>query len=86
LEQFLSEKGWDLLNAWFYHALKSGNYYLCRDLVKLFALCPMTAARLKDNAHQNQTNWRSFDLTMTENVTSDDLHDHINDFCVSHVI
>ena len=33
-----------------------------------------------------KTNWRSFDLTMTENVTSDDLYDHNNDFCVSHVI
>ena len=30
--------------------------------------------------------FRSFDLTMTENVTSDDLHDHNNDFFVSHVM
>ena len=28
----------------------------------------------------------SSDLTMTENVTSDDLHDHSNDFFVSHVM
>ena len=29
-----------------------------------------------------KTNWRSFDLTMTENVTSDDLHDHNHDLCI----
>jgi len=71
LEQFLSEKGWDLLNAWFYHALKSGNYYLCRDLVKLFALCPMTADRIKD---QNQVlqQWTCLvaDLSLTLNLCS----------------
>jgi len=54
LEKFLSLKGWDLLNAWFYSALKSTNYYLCGDLVKLFALCPMTAERLKQNSENNQ--------------------------------
>ena len=31
------------------------------------------------------TNWKSFDLTMTENVTSDDLYDHNNSFFVSSV-
>ena len=30
-----------------------------------------------------RTNWRSFDLTMTENVTSDEFYDHNNDFFVS---
>ena len=31
------------------------------------------------------TNWRSFYRTMAENVTSDDLHNHNNDFFLSHV-
>ena len=27
----------------------------------------------------SKINWRSFDLAMTENLTSDDLHDHKNE-------
>jgi len=54
LEEFLSKRGWDLLNNWFCDGLKNKNYYLCGELVKLFALCPMTAARLKENASSNQ--------------------------------
>ena len=56
LELFLTQKGWDLLNAWFSDAYSSQNYYLCTDLVKLFAVCPMTSARLKENVEINQVN------------------------------
>jgi len=54
LESFLSQKGWDLLNSWFSDAIKSQNYFLCGDLVKLFAVCPMNSARLKENVEINQ--------------------------------
>ena len=30
------------------------NWYLCGDLVKLFAICPMNPARLKENVEVNQ--------------------------------
>jgi len=54
LEQFLIQKGWDLLNLWFMDSISSQNWYLCGDLVKLFAVCPMNPARLKENVEQNQ--------------------------------
>jgi len=54
LESFLSQKGWDLLNMWFSDAIKNQNYFLCGDLVKLFAVCPMNSARLKENVEINQ--------------------------------
>ena len=54
LEAFLNQKGWDLLNAWFEDAYQTQNYYLCGDLIKLFSLCPMTPARLKENVEINQ--------------------------------
>ena len=54
LELFLSQKGWDLLNNWFTDAIKSQNYHLCGDLVKLFEVCPMNSARLKENVEINQ--------------------------------
>lgn len=54
LEAFLNQKGWDLLNAWFEDAYQSQNYHLCGDLIKLFSLCPMTPARLKENVEINQ--------------------------------
>ncbi len=38
----------------FIDALKMQNYYLCGDLVKLFALCPMNADRLSENPNVNQ--------------------------------
>jgi hypothetical protein len=38
----------------FIDALKMQNYYLCGDLVKLFALCPMNADRLSENPPVNQ--------------------------------
>ena len=50
----MSQKGWDLLNSWFSDAIKNQNYYLCGDLVKLFAVCPMNSARLKENVEINQ--------------------------------
>ena len=56
LELFLTQKGWDLLNAWFADAYASENYYLCGDLITLFAVCPMTSARLKENVEINQVN------------------------------
>ena len=54
LELFLTQKGWDLLNAWFTDAFANQNYFLCSDLIKLFALCPMTSTRLKENVEINQ--------------------------------
>ena len=56
LEMFLTQKGWDLLNSWFTDAYNSQNIYLCGDLVKLFAVCPMTATRLKENVEINEVN------------------------------
>lgn len=54
IENFLNEKGWELLNQWFTEAIKTSNWALCRELLDLFAQCPMTAARLKENVEQNQ--------------------------------
>jgi len=54
LEAFLNQKGWDLLNAWFEDAYQTQNYFLCGDLIKLFSVCPMTPARLKENVEINQ--------------------------------
>ena len=41
---------------WFSDAIKNQNYYLCGDLVKLFSVCPMNSARLKENVEINQVN------------------------------
>ena len=60
LEAFLNQKGWDLLNAWFEDAYETENYYLCGDLIKLFSVCPMTPARLKENVEINQVIINSF--------------------------
>lgn len=54
LEQFLAKNGWELLNQWFFEAYSNGNLYLCGDLVRLFALCPMTGQRLKSDPKTNQ--------------------------------
>jgi hypothetical protein len=54
LELFLQQKGWDLLNHWFLDSINSANWFLCGDLVKLFAVCPMNPARLKENVEVNQ--------------------------------
>ena len=35
--------------------------------------------------HGLNTNWRSFDLRVTENVTSDDLHDHKNECFIANI-
>ena len=60
LEAFLNQKGWDLLNAWFEDAYETENYHLCGDLIKLFSVCPMTPARLKENVEINQVIINSF--------------------------
>ena len=60
LEAFLNQKGWDLLNAWFEDAYETENFYLCGDLIKLFSVCPMTPARLKENVEINQVIINSF--------------------------
>jgi len=54
LEQFLSKNGWELLNTWFLEAYSNENLHLCGDLVRLFALCPMTSQRLKLSPERNQ--------------------------------
>ena len=54
IENFLNEKGWELLNQWFTEAIKTSNWALCTELLELFAQCPMTASRLKENVEQNQ--------------------------------
>ncbi len=47
-----------LLNSFFFFrffdAYTNGNLYLCGDLVRLFALCPMTGHRLKSDPSTNQ--------------------------------
>ena len=54
LENFLNEKGWELLNQWFTDAIKTSNWPLCIELLQLFYLCPISATRLKENLDQNQ--------------------------------
>ena len=67
LEAFLNQKGWDLLNAWFEDAYETENYYLCGDLIKLFSVCPMTPARLKENVEINQVIINSFSFHNSRN-------------------
>ena len=38
----------------FFEAYSNANLYLCGDLVRLFALCPMTGQRLKSDPKGNQ--------------------------------
>ena len=38
----------------FLDSINSGNWHLCGDLVKLFAVCPMNSNRLKENVEVNQ--------------------------------
>lgn len=54
LDKFLMEKGWGLLNLWFADAIRTNNWSECGCLIQLFAQCPMTAARLKENVEVNQ--------------------------------
>jgi len=54
LDKFLTEKGWGLLNLWFADAIRTNNWSECGCLIQLFAQCPMTAARLKENVEVNQ--------------------------------
>ena len=53
LEQFLSERGWELLNQWFSDAIKTQNWPLCREMIQLFNMCHISAARLKENVDEN---------------------------------
>ncbi len=53
LDKFLEERGWDLLNAWFADAIRTQNWSFCVEMIQLFAQCPITAARLKENVEQN---------------------------------
>jgi len=71
LELFLTQKGWDLLNAWFADAYASENYYLCGDLITLFTVCPMTSARLKENVEINQAPKLIRQLSADENISAD---------------
>jgi len=71
LELFLQQKGWDLLNAWFTDAYTNQNYYLCGDLVKLFAVCPMTSTRLKENVEINQAPKLIRQLSTDEKIEAD---------------
>ena len=54
LESFLNEKVWELLNQWFTDAIKTSNWPLCTELLHLFAQCPISAGRLKENLDHNQ--------------------------------
>ena len=38
----------------FLDSIETANWFLCGDLVKLFAVCPMNPARLKENVEVNQ--------------------------------
>jgi len=71
LELFLTQKGWDLLNAWFTDAFANQNYFLCSDLIKLFALCPMTSTRLKENVEINQAPKLIRQLSSDPNISPD---------------
>ena len=53
LEQFLCERGWELLNQWFSDAIKTQNWSLAREMIQLFNMCPISAARLKENVEDN---------------------------------
>ncbi len=52
----------------FIDALKMQNYYLCGDLVKLFALCPMNADRLSENPTVNQVPYLIGDGKILEKI------------------
>lgn len=53
LEQFLDKRGWELLNQWFSDAIKTQNWPLCREMIQLFNMCPISASRLKENVDEN---------------------------------
>ncbi len=54
LDDFLKQDGWPLLNAWFADAIKTQNWPFTREMIRLFAHCPMTAGRLKDDVERNE--------------------------------
>ncbi|TRY70559.1 hypothetical protein TCAL_02340 [Tigriopus californicus] len=53
LERFLGEQGWELVNVWFSDAVKNQNWAFCYEMIELFALCPISSNRLKDNVENN---------------------------------
>jgi hypothetical protein len=53
LEQFLNEKGWDLLNVWLATSVRVKNMAFCKEMLSLLLLCPVSAALLKDNVEEN---------------------------------
>jgi len=53
LEEFLSERGWELLNQWFSDAAETRNWPLCRAMIQLFSICPVSSSRLRDNTEVN---------------------------------
>ena len=71
LESFLNEKGWELLNQWFIDAVNSSNWPLCLQLIQLFALCPISATRLKENLDVNQAPRLIRQLSSDTRVDSD---------------
>lgn len=50
----IQERGWDLLNVWFSDAIKNENWDFCIEMIQLFAMCPISADRLKNNVETNQ--------------------------------
>ena len=72
LEQFLGENGWELLNQWFSDAIKTQNWPLCREMIQLFIMCPITATRLKENVEENHApkliNQLRQELTVDEDI------------------
>jgi len=68
--KFLDEEGWDLLNAWFSDAILERNWALCKELIKLFLVCPVTAGRLEDNLALNLIKKLTSDVKMDGEVSS----------------
>ena len=54
LDKFLAENGWELLNHWFIESITNQNWALCKEMIALFSLCPISAERLKGNIETNQ--------------------------------
>ena len=43
-----------MLNVWFSDAIKNENWDFCIEMIQLFAMCPISADRLKNNVETNQ--------------------------------
>ena len=44
--------------------MKNQNFYLCGELVKLFAVCPMNPVRLRENSEVNQVRKQKTDTEL----------------------